>query len=202
MADKFPVPFGSPEDRGGKRRSMLLALAVSAIVTAVPAAAQNGEKRDKIGTDAVDAVTQPLSDLNLRSKEIPLILQLAQAQPYDLDTLTGCPAIRGEIARLDAVLGPDADAPADKDGLVNKGLKLGGNVLGGFIPFRGLIRQLSGANAERARWQSAIYAGVARRSFLKGYAKGQGCLAPIDAAVKSAKAVLGMPQSEPPADSQ
>lgn len=63
-----------------------------------------------------------------------------------------CPANQAEIARLHTVLGPDADAPSDNDGVVNKRWNLAGNLQGGFIPFRGLIRQLSEANAERARW--------------------------------------------------
>lgn len=197
MVNEFPVPFGSHEHRGGKRGSILLALAVFAFAYASPGAAQSGEKRDNVGTDAVEAVTQPLSDLNLRSKEIPLVLQLAEAEPHDLASVQGCPAINTEIARLEEVLGPDADAPAKADGLVNKGLKLGGNVLGGFIPFRGLIRQLSGANAERARWESAIYSGVARRSFLKGYAEGMGCPDQLDTAVQSAEEVLGMAGEKP-----
>lgn len=195
MADRLPVPVGSPEHRGGKRRAMLPALPVCAaasLLIAVPAAGQSGEKNDSVGGDTVDAITQPLSDLNLRSKDIPLVLQVAQLAPYDLSSVKECSAATKEIARLEEVLAPDADAPPDKDGIVNKGLKFGGNMLGGFVPFRGIVRQLSGANAERAKWQAAIYAGVARRSFLKGYAQGLGCGNAEADAVKSAEEILGL----------
>lgn len=194
MANRLPVPFGSSEHRGGKRRNRLLALPVSIALVAIagPVAAQSGEKKDSVGGDTVDAITQPLSDLNLRSKDIPLVLQVAEQAPYDLSSLDGCSAVRTEIARLEDVLGPDADAPPDKDGIVNKGLRIGGNVLGGFIPFRGIVRQLSGANAEREKWQNAIYAGVTRRSFLKGYAKGLGCNSAGANPVVSAEEVLGL----------
>lgn len=194
MADRLPVPFGSSEHRGGKRRSMLLALSVCAASLAIcsPAAAQGGQKNDSVGGDTVDAITQPLSDLNLRSKDIPLILETAQEAPYDLSGIEGCGAVNDEIRRLEDVLGPDADAPPDKEGIINKGLKLGGKFLGGFIPFRGVVRQLSGANAERAKWQAAIYAGVARRSFLKGYARGLGCEIGEQSAVQTAEEVLGL----------
>lgn len=173
---------------------MLLALPVCAalVVIAVPVAAQSGDKKDSVGGDTVDAITQPLSDLNLRSKDIPLVLQVAELAPYDLSALDNCSTVTTEIGRLEDVLGPDADAPPDRDGIVNKGLKFGGNMLGGFIPFRGIVRQLSGANAERAKWQTAIYAGVARRSFLKGYAKGLGCKNAAPDAVKSAEDILGL----------
>ncbi|WP_390588372.1 hypothetical protein [Erythrobacter sp. MTPC3] len=156
--------------------------------------AQSGERKDSVGEDAVDAVTQPLSDLNLRNKEIPLILQLAQDQPYNLNEVEGCEALRTEVARLDEVLGPDADQPADRAGLINRGLRTGGNVLGGMIPFRGIVRQISGANAEEKRWEAAVYAGVARRSFLKGYMAGQGCETAEEATVRSAREILGMPE--------
>lgn len=194
MADRLPVHFGSSEHRGGKCRSMLLALpiCVALLSVPVPAIAQSGEKNDSVGGDTVDAITQPLSDLNLRSKDIPLVLQVAELAPYDLSSFDGCSAVMTEIGRLEDVLGPDADAPPNKDGIVNKGLKFGGNMLGGFIPFRGIVRQLSGANAERAKWQTAIYAGVARRSFLKGYAKGLGCKNAEPDAVKSAEDGLGL----------
>jgi hypothetical protein len=41
-------------------------------------------------------------------------------------------------------------------------------VVSSLIPFRGLIRELSGANAQDRAIQAAIQAGLARRGFLKG----------------------------------
>ena len=176
-----------------KRYAQLTAIGLSLSLLASTAAhAQSGAKQDSIGEDAVDAVTQPLSDLNLRSKEIPLILTLAQEEPYNLTEVVGCEAVLGEIARLDSVLGPDANEPAQRKGLVNRGLQVGGDVLGGMIPFRGLVRRISGARAEKKRWEAAVYAGVARRSFLKGYLAGQACEAPREEEPESARDVLGL----------
>ncbi|GMN03923.1 hypothetical protein [Erythrobacter sp. MTPC3] len=149
-------------------------------------------QQDSIGEDAVDAVTQPLTDLNLRSKEIPQVLMAAQTEPYDLAGLEECGALRGEVARLDNVLGPDADQPEERASLLNRGLRTGGNVLGGIIPLRGLVRQVSGARAEEKRWEAAVYAGVARRSFLKGYMAGKFCETAEEASIRSARDVLGM----------
>jgi hypothetical protein len=64
---------------------------------------------------------------------------------------------------------------------------LGGSLLGGLIPFRGVIRQLTGANAEREKMERAIYAGLARRSFLKGYAQGIGCAPAEETAEETAE---------------
>lgn len=191
---KHQMPLRSPVgEQSGKCTTLVLALAIFALgVAATPANAQNGEKKDSVAADAVDAVTQPLSDLNLRSKDIPIVLTRAQSGPYDLTGLSECSEVRSEIAHLDEVLGPDADAPPEDGGVLNKGLKIGGNVLGGFIPFRALVRQLSGANAQRARWEAAIFAGVARRSFLKGVAFAKQCKTSDEIALKSAENVLKM----------
>jgi hypothetical protein len=162
------------------------------LALAAPALAQQGAKRGSTAAQAVDAITSPLSDLNLRGKAIPAVLLRAQTQPYDLSSVPDCEAVRSEIARLERVLGPDADTPADGAGVVGSGLKAGGNMLSGMIPFGGLVRQFSGANARRTEWKSAVYAGVARRSYLKGYGKGLACVTVQEQAVQSAKDVLGM----------
>jgi hypothetical protein len=144
-------------------------------LTATPAHAQNGERQHSVAGTAGDAAMQPLEDFNLKSRKIPAELLLAQDAPYVTEGLETCTSLQGEIIALDDVLGPDADAEADETGLVRSALKTGGNLLSGFIPFRGLIRALSGANEKRAELAAAIYAGVARRSYLKGYSAAKDC---------------------------
>lgn len=170
----------------------VLAAMAMALVMSAPAMAQNGEKRDSVGQDAVDAVTQPLSDLNIIAKDIPPILLAAQSDPYGLEGLLECRALRTEIATLEDVLGPDADVAQEEGNLANSALRAGGNFIGGFIPFRGVVRQLSGANERRREMEAAVFSGVARRSFLKGYAMGLGCESREDAAISSAEDVLGL----------
>lgn len=196
----MPVLFGSSrKNRCGKRALPPLALAALILLGSNPVWAQSGERKDTVAQDAVDAVTQPLSDLHLRSRDIPPVLLRAQQAPYDLTDLEGqCQALRVEIMDLEEVLGPDADAPAEREGLVNQGLQLGGRILGGLIPFRGIVREISGANAEEARWEAAIYAGVARRSFLKGYARALDCPTYEEETLRSAEEVLGLDQPEQP----
>ncbi len=196
------TPFGSPiagtsSQAGGGNKRKSAVLAVSAIILAgssigAPLSAQNGAQQDTIGEDMVDAVTQPLSDLNLRSREIPLILILAQDAPYDLTEIRGCAAIRGELARLEDVLGPDADQPREGTGLINRGLRTGGKMISGFIPFRGIVRRISGARAQERQWEEAVYAGVARRSYLKGYMAGQQCGEAEEQAPPTARDILGL----------
>ena len=141
-----------------------------------PAYAQNGERQRTVVGAAGDAVTKPLEDLNLKSRKIPTALQLAQAAPYRTDGLQECSSLQIAIQDLDRVLGPDADDVADQAGVARSALDAGGNFLSGFIPFRGVVRTLSGANKKRADMLAAIYAGVARRSYLKGFRAAKGCL--------------------------
>lgn len=156
---------------------VLAGLAGIAVGISLPSAAlaQSGARDRSTGADAVDAVSTPLRDLNLVSRDIPPMLLLAEREPYTLVGLTNCGALRGEIGALEDILGPDADTEQGGDGMVDSGLKAAGNLLGGFIPFRGVVRQLSGAKEQEARWDAAVYAGVARRSYLKGYAAGREC---------------------------
>lgn len=156
--------------------AIMLALGIG-LPAASPSAAlaQSGARDRSTGADAVDAVTTPLRDLNIASRDIPAILLLAQEQPYSLVGLTNCNALRSEIGAFEDILGPDADREQEGKSLVESGMSTAGNLLGGFIPFRGIVRQISGAKEQEARWEAAVYAGVARRSFLKGYAAGREC---------------------------
>ncbi|MGH6788021.1 MAG: hypothetical protein ACREBO_14435 [Novosphingobium sp.] len=124
-----------------------------------------------------DAALTPASDLNLRKDEIPPLLIAAQSRPYDLTGLRRCPQISAAVSELDAMLGPDFDLPAGERDKITAG-RVAQETVGAFIPFRGLIREISGANAHERRLQTAIIAGSARRAFLKGYGEAKGCKYP------------------------
>ena len=49
---------------------------------------------------------------------------------------------------------------------------------GGAIPFRGVVRKLSGAESHDRLVQSAIIAGNVRRAYLKGLGEARGCMPP------------------------
>jgi hypothetical protein len=79
------------------------------------------------------------------------------------------------------VLGDDIDMP-QADGQRTSPGRMAQSVVGSFIPFRGVIREISGANEHDRKLQTAILAGVARRSFLKGTGQAKGCRYPARAA--------------------
>lgn len=128
--------------------------------------------------DLVDAALTPLADLNLARDPIPMSLLEARAAPYRDSQLTTCADIRQQIGDLDAVLGEDFDSggnnqqPSLTPGNVAKRL------VENFIPFRGIIREISGANNHQALFREAIIAGLARRAFLKGIGQERGCAYP------------------------
>lgn len=148
---------------------------------ALIAATTPGEKPRTNEEMVGDAVTAPLADVNIRKKEIPSLLQEAQKNPYSLDSVRTCNDLIAEVNRLNGALGPDFDETV----IVDKDQKRGATAIGvtagviqGLIPFRGLIREISGANKAELDYRSAIYAGVVRRGFLKGYGAHRRCLAP------------------------
>lgn len=155
----------------------ILSAALAVLALPVPLAAQSTEPQKPVTQrepNAVDVVATPVTDLNLRKGEIPPVLLEAQDDPYGLAGMRRCSDLAAEIARLDAVLGEDFDTAALAKRKISPG-KVAQSVVGSFIPFRGLIREISGANEEERKLQYAIYTGSARRAFLKGVGLQRGC---------------------------
>ena len=110
------------------------------------------------------AATQPLRDIGLVRGKVQPSLQKAHSDPYGMKDMEGCDALRDEIGALDAALGPDVDNPQPKKGLARTMIRgLAVDAVGGLvkIPFRGVVRHLSGANARDRDRQEATVAGIA-----------------------------------------
>lgn len=131
--------------------------------------------------DVMDVAKTPTTDLNITKEEIPPVLFAAWQKPYDLAGLDKCAEIAAAVGELDAALGPDFDLPQETRGRISAG-RVAKWVVGSLIPFRGLIRELSGANAQERAVQAAIQAGLARRGFLKGVGAARGCKHPASPA--------------------
>lgn len=164
-------------------RKYWLSAAIIAGMIATPAiAGQDGKPITSRDPDAVDVAKTPMSDLNVgRDGEIPPLLIKATAQPYALNGLGKCRQIAGAIQELDEVLGPDIDLPQAERDRISAG-RVGKWVVASFIPFRGLIREVSGANAQDRKVNAAIQAGLTRRGFLKGVGTSKGCRYPASPA--------------------
>lgn len=166
-----------------------VALAAAPAAARAPEAAKPGEPVTTRDVSAGDVVATPASDLNLKKGEIPPLLIAAQAQPYALTGLKSCARLAAAVGELDAVLGEDVDLGGVKPDGLSAG-RVAQSVVGSFIPFRGVIREISGANEQQRKLQMAVLAGAARRGFLKGVGQQRGCRYPARSA--SAKDVAAM----------
>jgi hypothetical protein len=77
------------------------------------------------------------------------------------------------VGQLNGVLGEDVDSARKRGKAVIPG-KVAQDI-GRHHPLRGVVREITGANAESRALQQAIYAGFARRAFLKGVGLQKGC---------------------------
>lgn len=163
-------------------RICLITLAATAAMLSAPAYAGAQDKRMKEHEpDAGDVAATPITDLNLRKDKIPDVLLAALTDPYDLGGLRRCGPLIAAVEELDGILGDDLDLPQE----VRRGPSAGRvaqTVVGSFIPFRGIVREVSGANQHRRDIRAAIQAGLARRGFLKGVGQSRGCRYPARAA--------------------
>jgi predicted small secreted protein len=140
--------------------------------------------RTSAGLD--DAALTPLNDFNLRRTEIPPFLD-AIVSPYEPVKVLTCGAIASDVGALTSILGPDSDAlPGPEDTM---GQQLGDQAAGlaldtvsstvtDFIPFRSVVRQISGATAWERRLRDAYERGIQRRAYLKGIGASMGCAPP------------------------
>ncbi|MFC0587815.1 hypothetical protein ACFFF7_00145 [Novosphingobium aquiterrae] len=170
-------------------------LVVPVLTAALIAQPATGRDRQAVQTDAqrqvdaVDVIATPASDLNLRKDEIPAVLVAAQQAPYGKTGLRTCAQIGTAVTALDDALGDDFDMPPGDAEKISAG-RIAQSAVGSLIPFRGIIREISGANAHERRLTLAVQAGLARRAFLKGYGEARGC--PYPARVATQKDVARM----------
>lgn len=121
----------------------------------------------------VAALAQPFRDLSLIQGQLPSGLRQVAAEPYR--QLRDCSAIRAGLAELEGWLGADIDVAAT--GRENGAAGLAGDVVTGAVnlPFRGVVRRLSGAHKRDRDAAAVILGGMVRRGFLKGQRAALGC---------------------------
>lgn len=128
-----------------------------------------------------DVITKPLADVNLKKREMPPELLAIRDHPYASEGLTTCTAIMTEIEKLNGALGPDFDeVEVDEETRKRKQdvANAAGGLVSSLIPFRSLIREISGAGRADRDYREALYAGVVRRGYLKGLGQARNCPAP------------------------
>lgn len=165
---------------GAARYGLGIGAGLAAMLLAAPGSARDEAPTAPV-TDqtvkAVDVAATPIEDLNLKKDEIPPLLIAAQNDPYSTAGLKRCSHYIAAIEELNAILGPDFDVAGPSERKMTAGT-VAKSVVGSLIPFRGLIREISGANKHEREFQDAILSGVMRRAFLKGMGLKAGCRYP------------------------
>lgn len=120
---------------------------------------------------------QPVHDVDASRTRIPPVLEAASGDPYSLVGARNCAQITRSIAALTEALGPDfKSGPAKRENKAGRLAQAGGKtIVNAIIPFRGLVRELSGAAPAQRRLNDAVDAGLARRGFLRGLQSARGC---------------------------
>jgi hypothetical protein len=163
------------------RRLSLPAVAgfAAATVLAGAACAQSAAPSQPVssnpgGRDVTSAAETPLRNANLVKEKIPPVLTEAMAAPYAVPHPLTCRVIAQDVDALTAALGPDFDAGAatGKTEFAPTAVSVAANTL---IPFQGVVRLLSGADAHARLVARAIIAGSSRRSYLKGLGETHRC---------------------------
>lgn len=113
-------------------------------------------------------------------KATPPVLANAAVAPYAAATPTNCAALVAEIAALNEALGPDLDvAPEKRPGFAeDTAIAALGSLFK--LPFRGVIRKVSGAERLDRETALAVLSGMVRRGYLKGLASADGCDLPVN----------------------
>jgi hypothetical protein len=124
---------------------------------------------------------QPLRDLGWMREDPPEILKQVEAAPYALGPDWTCERLLVELSDLGVVLGPDLDFPTlDGTPPVVDAEQVMTNAVGGLwsLPYRGIIRWITGATERDRVLRNAILAGTVRRAFLRGVILAVPCLPP------------------------
>ncbi|GAA0327386.1 hypothetical protein GCM10009087_42060 [Sphingomonas oligophenolica] len=161
-------------NRSETYRGMLMVAAAALMLAPASGQAQQDTGKSSTMRDAKDIATQPVRDVGIEKTKIPPLLIEASDDPYAMRGAGTCRQIASSIGALNGVLGPDfgSSGPRRKTSVVKAG---GEAVVGSLIPFRGVVREISGAAPAERRLQAAITAGFARRGFLRGLQRARKC---------------------------
>lgn len=127
------------------------------------------------GKSLPSAAAAPLRDLNLIKTDIPEIL-LRIEYPYKIDGPVYCDQLVTEVTALDQVLGLGQDHfKADltrnekaAEAASNAAQNALSDAATGWIPYRSILRRVTGATKHERAVRAAFERGRIRRAFLKG----------------------------------
>lgn len=149
-----------------------------------PSTTQRAIKQAQSGVS--EAAMSPFEDINLKRDRIPERLKKIK-NPYEVNPDISCSEIGSEVMALNDLLGRDWDVPPPEkaalkeraaDGASTAFLDTVASEASGLIPYRGVVRTVSGANRHAKKVRKAYERGSHRRTFLKGLGLVKGCAYP------------------------
>ncbi len=152
---------------------IIQAIALPLMLGSTSALAQDANTQNPV-VDTVNRagkiVVQPAHDVGIAKTEIPPVLAKAAADPYSVEGLANCAQLTTAIKQLNSALGTDfTTARQRRENRAGKIAEAGGrSIVNALIPFRGVVREITGAAPAQRRLNAAIEAGYARRGFLRG----------------------------------
>ncbi|GHA90631.1 hypothetical protein GCM10009069_12020 [Algimonas arctica] len=157
------------------QRNILAAFSAAMFLSACSTSSGKGTFRGTDTRNVESAVMSPANDIGLDDIEIPGYLT-SMTNPY-YNAPESCDSISTELAKLDAILGDDVDVPEEiarrrEQNALNATSSTIGSVL---IPFRGVVRVISGAASNERDARQAYERGLVRRAYLKGMSKQMAC---------------------------
>lgn len=185
-ADAAPFPAAGVGNSGRSSRSRPFAVLLALLALGLPSPGPGARAQERTGQSettlerAGDIASQPARDVGVAKTKIPSVLLAAAENPYAPPSGRGCAAIRADMAALNEALGPDFGADEqENESRAGKIAEAGGKmVVNSLIPFRGLVREVTGAAPAERRLQAAIGAGIARRGYLRGLGTARKCPLP------------------------
>ena len=153
-------------------RSALATLLAASLLGACATTEMRGDENP----DNVEgALMTPAQDVGLSKIKVPRYLTELQ-NPYATRP-SDCAEMRSEIATLNDILGEDLDVPEDEaERREQIALHTAGDTVSSvLIPFRGVVRAISGASSNERKAREAYQRGLVRRGYLKGLSGQMGC---------------------------
>ena len=134
-------------------------------------------RMQEVGRSAGRIASQPVRDVGVARTDIPPVLQAAVAAPYGLNGIKTCRDLSNAFHALTDVIGPDFQpGEVKKENRAGKLAEAGGKTaVNSLLPFRALVREVSGAAPAQRRLSDAVDAGYARRGFLRGVHSTRSC---------------------------
>jgi hypothetical protein len=141
------------------------------------APASSSSNYEETRKQAVDIGMQPARDMGLSKRKIPPVLEDALADPYGIRKLKTCAQLAAAVRTLNDALGPDYVTGGEyHENRAGKLAAAGGKaVINSIIPYRSLVREITGAAPADRYLDAVVDAGLARRGFLRGVQYKQRC---------------------------